>query len=59
LLEFVDMGLEVGYLPNAVRSPNPPVENHDGIFTFEIGGDTQIMATDRSDVVMRKRVAGT
>ena len=35
-LEFVDMRLEVGYLPNAVGSPDAAIENDDGIFAFEI-----------------------
>ena len=36
LFEFFDMRLEVGYLPNAIRSPDAAIENNDGIFAFEI-----------------------
>ena len=39
LFEFFDMRLEVGYLPNAVRSPHAAIENDDGIVAFEIGWD--------------------
>jgi hypothetical protein len=36
LFEFFDMRLEVGYLPNAVRSPDAAIEKDDCILTFEI-----------------------
>ena len=36
LLEFLDMRLEVGYLPDAVRSPDAAIENNNGILAFEI-----------------------
>jgi hypothetical protein len=33
LFELIDMSLEVGYLPNAVRSPDTAVEDDNGVFT--------------------------
>jgi hypothetical protein len=41
LCEFSDVRLEVGYLPNAIRSPDTAIENDNGIFTLEIGRDIQ------------------
>jgi hypothetical protein len=41
LCEFSDMGLEVGYLPNAIGSPDTAIENDNSIFTLEIGRDIQ------------------
>ena len=38
-LEFLDMRLEVGYLPDAVRSPDATVKDDDGVFAFEISGN--------------------
>ena len=37
--EFFDMRLEVGDLPNAVRSPYAAIENNDGIFARDIRWD--------------------
>lgn len=39
LLEFFDMRLEAGDLPNAVGSPDAAIENNDGIFALEIRWD--------------------
>jgi len=39
LFELTDMHLEIGYLPNAVGSPNAAIEDNDGVFASEIGGD--------------------
>lgn len=38
-LEFVNMRLIVGNLPDAVRSPDSAIENDDGVFALEIGGN--------------------
>ena len=39
LLELVDMRLEVGQLPDAVRSPDTAVKNYHRVFAFEIRGN--------------------
>ena len=39
LLELFDMRLKVGYLPNAVGSPDAAIEYDDGVLAFEIGGN--------------------
>ena len=39
LLELVDMRLKVGYLPDAVRSPDAAVKNYHPVFAFEIRGN--------------------
>ena len=38
-LEFIKMRLIVGDLPNTVGSPDAAVEDDDGVFTGELGGD--------------------
>jgi hypothetical protein len=45
LLEFLDMRLEVGYLPNAVGSPDAAIENYDGILAFDIRWNVKRAAT--------------
>ena len=37
--EFLKVRLIVGDLPNTVRSPDAAVEDDDGVFTGELGGD--------------------
>jgi hypothetical protein len=59
LLELFDMGLEVGDLPNAIRSPYAAIENNDGIFAFETGRNIQSTAMGGWHVIVRKWIAGT
>jgi hypothetical protein len=59
LLEFVDMGLEVGYLPNAVGSPNSPIKDDDRIFACEVVWDIEQTGIDGLHHITRKWVAGT
>jgi hypothetical protein len=54
LRKFFDVRLEVGYLPNAVGSPDAAIENDDGIFTFEIRRNIQSAAVSRGHVIIRK-----
>ena len=53
------MCLEVGYLPNAVRSPDAAIENDSGIFAFEIGRNIHSTADGGRHVIVRKWIAGT
>jgi hypothetical protein len=59
LFEFVDVRLEVGYLPNAVRSPDAAIENDDGIFAFDIHWNIKRASTSGGYRVIRKRITGT
>jgi hypothetical protein len=59
LFEFFDMCLEVGYLPDAVGSPDAAVKNDDGIFTIDICWDVKRAAASGWHRVIRKWVAGT
>jgi hypothetical protein len=58
LFEFCDVRLVVGYLPNAVGSPDAAVEEDDGIFAGKISGDAQCRADRRSDSVIWKLITG-
>jgi hypothetical protein len=40
LLEFFDMRLKVGYLPNAVGSPDTAIEYDDSVLAFDTGGNS-------------------
>ena len=40
LLEFFDMRLKVGYLPNTVGSPDTAIEYDDSVLAFDIGGNS-------------------
>lgn len=59
LFEFFAMRLKVGYLPNAVRSPDAAIENDNGIFPFEIRRNIQSTAVGGGHVIVRKWIAGT
>ena len=48
----------VGNLPNAVGSPDAAIENDDGVFAFEIGGNIQVDHR-RWHLEVRKWIAGT
>jgi hypothetical protein len=39
LLKLIDMRLEIGYLPDAVGSPDAAVKNYHGVFASEIHGN--------------------
>ena len=57
LLEFFDVRLVIGDLPNAIGSPDAAIKNDDRVFAFQIGGDIQNGAGNGGDFVIRKRVA--
>ena len=58
LFELCDVRLVVGYLPNAVGSPDAAVEEDDGIFAGKISRDAQCRAGRRSDSIIWKLITG-
>jgi hypothetical protein len=57
LLEFLDVRLVIGDLPNAIGSPDSAIKNDDRVFAFQIGGNIQNAAANGGNFVIRKRVA--
>ena len=58
LVELVDVGLAIGQLPNAIGSPNTPVEDDNGIFSSQILRDVECPAIRQLDLVVRELIAG-
>jgi hypothetical protein len=56
LLKFFDVRLKVGYLPNAVGSPDAAIEYDDSVLAFDIGGNSQRSTARQWDTIVRKRI---
>jgi hypothetical protein len=59
LFEFLKVSLVIGYLPNAVGSPDAPIENDHGVFRLDIGGNIACASIDRWYGVVRKGITGS
>jgi hypothetical protein len=57
LFELFEMSLEIGYLPNAIGSPQAAVENDHGILAFQIRGYVQCAAIGGPDGIVGKWIS--
>jgi hypothetical protein len=57
LFEFFKVSLIIGYLPNAVGSPDTAVENDHGVFRLDVGRNIERASIDGWHCVVWKGIA--